>query len=334
VPVVDLHTHITPEGFKQAIRDHGEWHGLKAKVGELQFPGFRLSVEERLVQMADWGVDAQALSPNVGFFQYDNDLEVTKAIARECNDEIADIVAEHPGVFIGMGTVPMQDIPSAISELTRVIQSLGFKGVIIGDHVNGQTYDDPRFLPFFEAAESLGALLFFHQSGGTLVKSRIAGYYLDNSVGNLTERALTFGAIVYGGVLDRHPELKLMLAHAGGYAAFGASRMDKASGVLERGADAGRGFVPPLDHEGTSTPIHRAPSSYLNSFYYDCCTFSGPTLRFLIDQVGIDRVVLGTDYPAPMVLDDAVHWVRALDCLTDQEKDAILTSNPSRLAGL
>jgi len=333
VPVIDLHAHVTPDRFKAAIQSRGEWYGLRSHVGELQFPGFRLGVEDRLAQMKALGVDGQALSPNVGFFQYDRDLKTTQAIARECNDDIADMVAQHPDVFVGIGTLPLQDVPAAIVELDRLMQQLNFKGVIIGDHVNGHTYDEPQFRPFFEAAESLGALLFFHQSGGTVVKSRIERFFLGNSVGNLTERTLTFGALVLGGVVDRYPGLKLLLAHAGGYTAFGASRMDKAAGVLEEGADATRGFVPPLDHEGSSAPMHRAPSSYLSSFYYDCCTFSGATLRFLIDQVGIDKVVLGSDYPAPMVLGDAAHWVRGLDCLTETEMNAILADNPARLIG-
>jgi aminocarboxymuconate-semialdehyde decarboxylase len=334
LPTIDMHAHLTPQRYKDAIRTNGQWHGLFSDAGELHYPGFRLSVEERLAEMNALGVDMQMLSPTVGFYQYDKDPEITKAIARECNDEIAALTAEHPDRFVGMATLPMQDLTAAVAEMDRTIVDLGFKGVIIGDHVNGHTYDEPEFQPFWKEAESLRALVFFHQGETTIVNERIARYHLDNSVGNLTERALTFGALVFGGVLDKFPDLKPYLAHGGGYAAYGAARMDKTAGALEADASSGfSGYKPPLDSElqKTWSPLLSAPSDYLSRFYYDCCTFSGPTLRFLIDAVGIDRVVLGTDYPAPMVLLDAVNWINGLDCLTAAEKAAILAANPSNL---
>lgn len=339
--VIDLHAHLTPERFKAAVRDRGEWHGLTSEVGELQFPGFRLTADERLAEMDRMGVDVQVLSPNVGFFQYDNDLAVTATVARETNDEIAELMSRHPGRFMGLATLPMQDIPSAIAEMERAMLDLRFQGVEIGDHVNGLTYDDGCFRPFFQAAEALGAIVFFHQSGPTVVTERIDRYQLSNSIGNLTDRTITYASLVYGGVLDAFPRLKPLLAHGGGYAAFGAARMDKASGALEpdqRERSRSQhfdGYTSPFD--GATRAPHRmlrAPSSYLGSFSYDCCTFSGPTLRFLIDAVGVDRVVLGTDYPAPMVLLDAVNWVSGLGCLDADEKEAILSRNPAALLGL
>src|SRR5438309_4083610 len=141
LPVIDLHAHLTPERYKAAVRDRGEWHGLTSEVGELQFPGVRLSLAGRLAEMDRLGVDVQVLSPNAGFFQYDNDLGVTAAVARETNDEIAEVMARHPGRFMGLATVPMQHVPSAVAEMERAMLGLGFRGVEVGDHVNGLTYD-------------------------------------------------------------------------------------------------------------------------------------------------------------------------------------------------
>jgi len=234
MPVIDVHTHVTPERYKEAIRTQGSWHGLGPKAGQLDWPGFVTPLPERLAEMDEIGVDMQLVTPTVGFYQYDNDLETTKTIARDCNDEVGEMVEQYPTRFAGIATLPMQDISAAVAELERVMLELKLKGVIVSDHVNGRTYDEPEFLPFFEAAEELT----------------------------------------------------------------------------------------------------RPPSTYLDQFYYDCCTFSGPALRFLIDTVGIDRVMLGTDYPAPMVLIDAVDWVNGLDCLTAEEKDAILTKNPAAFLGL
>lgn len=256
---------------------------------------------------------------------------MTKRIQRECNDEIAETDAAHPTRFAGMATVPMQDTPSAIAEMERAMVDLGLKGVILSDHVMVRTYDDSDFLPFFSAAEELGALLFFHQGRDTIVAERIDRYMLPNAVGNLSERALVYAILVFGGIIDRFPNLKPYLGHGGGYTAYGVARMDKVAGALE--GQSNGGMTPPFGPNGGFSQ-RLPPSDYLDRFYYDCCTYSGTVLRFLIDAVGIDRVVLGTEYPAPMVLHDAVNWVRGLSELSHDEKEAILSGNPTRILGL
>ena len=328
MPVVDMHAHVTPERYKEAIRTDGEWYGLDATAGELDKGGFAKPISERLVEMDALGVDTQLVTPTVGFYQYDNELDITKIVATECNNEIAEIVEAHPGRFLGMATLPMQDVPSAIAELERVVGDLGFRGAVINDHVAGRTYDDPVFLPFFEAAEQLGALLFFHQGAPTIVTARIDRYKLPNAVGNLTERVLVYATLVFGGIMDRFPDLKALLAHGGGYTAFGIARLDKVAGALPGDFDGQMQPPFPTD-DGFAQRL--PPSEYLGRFYYDCCTYSGPALRFLIDTVGVDRVVLGTDYPAPMFLHDPVNWVRALPELSAAEAEAILVTNSNRL---
>jgi aminocarboxymuconate-semialdehyde decarboxylase len=334
MPVIDTHAHVTPERYKKVVRAGETWHGLDRTAGELGLGRFDQGLDERLADMAADGVDMQAVTPNAGFYQYANDIKTTKVIARECNEEIAGMVDQYPDKFVGLGTVPMQDPPSAIAELEHVMNEMNLKGAMISDHVAGRTYDEPEFLPFFQAAEELGAILFFHQGGDTVVNSRIRRYKLGNAVGNLTDRTLAFATLVFGGVMDRCPDLKLLLAHAGGYTAFGISRMDKVAGAMEGGFPES-GLTPPFGPDPAALyNITRPPSDYLSRFYYDCCTYSGPALRYLIDAVGIDQVVLGTDYPAPMFLTDPANWVRGLPELTASEKDAILATNPARLLGI
>jgi aminocarboxymuconate-semialdehyde decarboxylase len=249
------------------------------------------------------------------------------------------MVDDHPDRFSGLGTLPMQDVPAAIEELTRAMTQLNLKGAIINDHVNGRTYDDPEFLPFFAAAEQLGAVLEFHQGGGgvsgigTVVGPRIPRYSLPNGIGNLTDRTITFAALVFGGVLDKHPALKLQLAHGGGYTAFGIGRLDKVAGAFEGGYPAGP-LTPPFAQPAEQYRLDRAPSSYLGAFHYDCITYDGDALRFLIDKVGIENVMLGTDYPAPMLLIDSVRWIESLPQLTDDEKQMILRHNPNAFLNL
>jgi aminocarboxymuconate-semialdehyde decarboxylase len=148
-------------------------------------------------------------------------------------------------------------------------------------------------------------------------------------VGNLVERVLTFGTLVQGGIMDRFPRLKVCLLHGGGYTAFGLARMDKGweAQKLAYMCNYSAG-------EDSRQQITRPPSTYASAFYYDCATFSEPTLRFLIDTVGADRVVFGTDYPCPMQIIDPVNWINGLQSLTAAEKQAILWDNPARMLGL
>lgn len=331
MPVIDMHAHLTPERYKEAIRTRGYWYGLDETAGELRHGRFAQPLDQRLTNMDSDGVDMQLITPTIGFYQYDNALDVTQRIHKECNQEIHDVVTAHPDRFMGLGMVPMQDPPTAIAEMERIVGDLGLKGVILNDHVDGVTYDDPRFLPFFAAAQDLGALLFFHQGRDNVIANRSTRFKLTNAVGNLTERTLLYGGLVFGGVLDKYPDLKLLLAHGGGYVPYGVARMDKVAGALP--GDFNGEMSPPFgpddgfDHE-------RPPSEYLDRFYYDCCTYSGRVLRFLIDAVGIERVVLGTDYPAPMFLHDPVNWVRGLGELDETEKESILVRNSNQLLGV
>jgi aminocarboxymuconate-semialdehyde decarboxylase len=331
--VVDIHAHVTPDRYKEAIRSHGSWYGLGPEAGELNRPGFRLSIPERIAVMDRNGVDRQLITPTDGFFQYDNDLDTTARIAEECNQEIAEICDRYPTRFTGLGTVPMQDIPAAIAELTRCMKELDLKGVIVGDHVNNRNYDEPEFLPFFQAAEALGAILFFHRGDTTVVGARTRRYSLSNGIGNLTDRALTFANLVFGGVMDKCPKLKPLLAHGGGYVAFGIGRLDKIAGAFEGSYPDGP-LTPPFPQPESQYKLKRPPSTYMSQFYYDCCTFDGRALRFLIDTVGIDRVMAGSDAPAPMELLDLANWVKGLTELTADEKDAILRRNAAEFLSL
>jgi aminocarboxymuconate-semialdehyde decarboxylase len=325
--VVDVHNHVNPRPYLKAMRAGRDWYGFTADHGELENPRNHWTLEQRIADMDRLGVDMQALTVYGGFNKYDRDLELTKTVIRTCNDEVAAMVDEHPDRFVGLGILPMQNVAASVVELERAVTKLGLKGVTIKDHINGHTLDESQFLPFWEAAERLGAVVEFHQ-GNTIVAQRIPRYFLENTVGNLVERTLTFGALVQGGIIDRFPRLKICLLHGGGYVAFGVARMDK-------GWEAAKlDYMVKYSAEESRQSISKPPSQYVGSFYYDCATFSEPTLRFLIDTVGIDRVVFGTDYPCPMEMVDSVNWINSLKSLTYLEKRAILSVNPARILGI
>ena len=316
---IDIHAHITPEGFIDAFRKGGNWRGLTAgDVPNMRYnPRTTWSPEERIADMDSLGVDVQVLSTNAFFYCYDKDTATVVEMARECNDYVAQLAKDRPDRFSGFATLPMQDVPAAAAELERVM-SLGLKGAMIGDHVNGKTFDEPEFMPLWKAAEASGAVLLIHQGGDTIVSPRTGRYHLPNTIGNLADRAVTFASFVFGGVMDACPDLRVCLCHGGGYTCYGIGRMDRGWQVRRE----------------ARVQIQQPPSNYLNKFYYDCLTHSEEALRYLIDSVGIDRVVFGTDWPFDMAADWPVSWILSLESLTLDEKEAILHGNLERLLGI
>ena len=328
---IDIHAHVTPQCFWRATENGGSWHSIKREKnaqgtesavvgGKLQPlpPRARWTPEERIADMDSLGVDVHVVSPYVGFYNYHLDAKLAIASSRETNDEIRDMVRAWPQRFAGLGTLPMQDVKASIAEMERCMTQLGLKGVEINDHVNGRTLDEPEYRPFWKAADQMGAVIFFHQGGETLVSPRSKRYHLPNSIGNLVDRAVTFATLVHGGVMDECPNLKIVLGHGGGYTCYGIGRMDHAWQVR------------------TEARVHikTPPSAYLSRFYYDCIVYTEEALRFLIDTVGIDRVVFGTDWPYDMALDWPVSWVLAMKSLTPDEKEAILSKNLERLLNI
>ena len=328
---IDIHAHLTPQCFWKATEGGGNWHTLRREQdargrqlaviggsrGQLP-PKARWTPEERLADMDSLGVDIHVLSPYSGFYNYHLDLPVAVATSRDSNDEIHQMAKTWPDRFAGLATLPMQDVNAAIAELERVMVQLGFKGAMIDDKVNGRTLDEPEFLPFWKAAEQLGAMILFHQAGETIVSSRINRYHLPNTIGNLADRTVTFASLVFGGVMDACPDLKICLSHGGGYTCHGIGRIDRG---WETRAEA-------------RVNISQPPSAYLRRFYYDCIVYTEPALRFLIDTVGVDRVVFGTDWPYDMEFDWPVSWILSLESITQEEKEAILWKNLEGLLGL
>jgi len=319
---IDVHAHMTPQVLLRAKRDGRQLHGIEPEA-IARGQGLDIGPERRIADMDRLGVDAQVVSAEPQMYCYQYDVEPAAAIHRECNDEVHQLAVDRPDRFMGLAIVPMQDVSAAIDEMDRAVVGLGMQGVMIGDHVNGRSYDEPSFRPFWTAAEAMGAVVFLHQASPTLISSRLTRYHLPNTIGNPLERTLSFAALVFGGVMDRCPDLKVVLGHGGGYTCFAAGRLDW-----------GWQWRPEAREH-----IARPPSTYLSSFYFDCITHSGPALRFVIDTVGIDRVLFGTDYPGFAAgVEGASYqpreWLLGLENLSEAEKTAILGANLERVLGI
>jgi len=262
------------------------------------------------------GIDVQALAPAPAQTYYWADPELGRQTARTVNDNIASIVAGHPDRFVGLGTVPLQDVGLAIAELERIVAEHGFRGVEINTNVAGEDLAAPRLRPFFARAEELGTLLFIHPIGFTEGR-RLIEHYFNNVIGNPLESTLALGHLIFGGVLDQYPGLKVVVAHGGGYVPAYAGRMDHAAAA----------------RPDCCAHIHHAPSTYLRRLYFDSIVFDPSQLDYLVAQYGADHVLLGTDYPYDMGENDPIGFIESASLEPDQIR-AIVGGNAGRLLGL
>jgi len=273
--------------------------------------------EERLRDMDRMGIDIQAISvaPPQYFYWTEPDLGVR--VSRIQNDNLASIVERYPDRFVGLGTLPLQDVDASLEELDRVVHELGFRGVEICTSVNGDDFDDPRFAPLLQRFEELEILVVMHPNGFSHGE-RLAAYYLINTVGMPLDSTISISRMIFGGVLERHPELKICVVHGGGYLPFYPARFDHAYRA----------------REDCRENITRPPSTYLRQLYFDTMVFDAEDLGRLIARYGADHVLLGSDYPYDMGADDPVGFVRSVDGLDDKELALVLGGNAARMLKL
>ncbi len=226
--VVDIHCHLgipAADGIVQAKYPgpppgiHDFTNAKTAEVNKAQFAqiGRTLNtIDTRLEDMDRLGIDVQALSPSPGQYFYFTDAETGREAAQAVNNGMAEAVAKHPDRFVGMGTVPLQDPRLAVEEMRRCVKELDLRGIEINTNVNGKDFHAEEFRPFWAAAEELGILIFMHPLGFTDAK-RMTEYYFNNLIGNPLESTLALGHLIFGGVLDAYPGLKICVAHGGGY---------------------------------------------------------------------------------------------------------------------
>ncbi len=330
--VVDLHSHVAtpacqalvdglvpplPLADPFAFWSNGETKAYNAEhfaaiVPQLTDPARRLADMDRM------GVDVQALSVAPPQYYYWADPALGRRLARQQNEHLAELVAGRPDRFVGLATVPLQDVDAALSELDHAVGGLGLRGVEICTNVNGLDLDDRRFRPFFARVAELGVVVLLHPHGFTDGR-RLMDYYLTNVVGNPLESTIALTRLIHGGVLEELPSLRLCVVHGGGFLPFYASRMDHAW----RHRPEGRHHIP-----------DRPPSSYLRRIFVDCLVYDPAHLAFLVAQMGAERVVVGTDYPYDMGDDDPVGLVEATPGISDDDRARILGGNAARLLGL
>ena len=278
-------------------------------------PSFE-NLDLRLAQMDAMGVDVQIVSPSPNQYHYWAPEDLAEELVRIQNEGMAELCDRAPQRLVPFGAIAMQHATLAIEQMRHMVRNLGFKGFEISSSITGSDLSDPRFTPIWAEAEALGALIFIHPLGCSL-DARLAPAYLSNSIGQPVEHAVAIGHLIFGGVLDRHPGLKIVAGHGGGYLPVHMGRCDHA---WEQRSDA-------------HTCAHK-PSSYLKRLHFDSLVFDRRDLVTLIERVGASQVVLGTDYPFDMGHYDIHGLLAQIPELTLQDREAILGGNIARLIGL
>lgn len=322
---IDIHAHIIVPEIIRSSAPNEEWRpALSWENGKqfVEFGGRRLGSALRefvdmqtiLAEQDKADIDRLVLTPWSSLFRYDADIEASIQANQIQNNALAAIAQAHPDRIVSLGTVPLQDSDVAVAELKRCMHELGLAGVEVGTNVNGKYLGDEQFRPFWAAAEELGAVIQIHPIPG-LGGPTNREYYLWNAFANPAETAMTASHMILSGLLEEHPNLKIFLFHGGGHLPYQIGRLDRA---YEMRPEA-------------SAKISAPPSTYLKKFYFDTVTHSAQALSYLIDLVGVEQVMVGSDYPFDMGYDRPAELVESLNELSRTDKDAILSGNALKM---
>jgi aminocarboxymuconate-semialdehyde decarboxylase len=327
VCAIDTHAHFYPRSYIDLIARHGAAYGARCSVTPggmvIEAEGLRTpplgpqftDIDTRLAMMDRQGVRMQALSltqPMVYWAPGDLALDLCVAY----NDAVSTAHRAYPDRVVGLAMLPMHDPPRAITEIERVRTLSGIRGVYLATTINGHELADRMFYSIYERIEALRLPVFLHPIKG-LSHERMSSWYLHNSMGYPFETALAAAHLIFGGVLDDFPMLEVCLPHAGGALPALIGRLDHAFAVRPE-----------------CKALPRAPREYLQRFYYDTISHSESLMRYLVELVGVERIVLGSDYCFNMGYADPLEKLNALQFLTPETRARIAEGNARALLRL
>lgn len=323
---VDMHFHTIPPFFVEELKSDNRWNitvkeqpdgSQVMQIGKLSIPVApdHYLVPAILETMDRMRIDVAAISPAPILFQNHHDPGVLCELYRRVNEHMITLARSYPERFRPLGLVCLKSPEEALAELHRVMDA-GLSGIEMETNIGGVNLDAEEFLPVYAAAEERGAVIFLHPLG-VLGANRLRSFYLTNLIGNPTDTAVAVASLVFGGVMTRYPELKIVLPHGGGTTPCLCGRWDHGSVVR-----------PELTH------MHELPSELIRRFYFDTLTHSEAALSQLIEVVGVERIVLGSDHPYDMGDPELVARIERRTDLTEVERSAILGGNAARILSM
>ena len=324
---IDLHNHVVPPTIVDALSKHPDRYGMgiEEKDGKRWF-----NSHGRLAELApvfydadakvEWmdrnKLDIAAISVGPPIYFYWLSADVGLQAAKLANDGIAQMVAKRPDRLRGMAHLPMQDPDAAIAELERVVKEYKFKGVEVGTSIEGVELANPKFRKVLKTIEQLGCFVFTHPYQ-CLAQGGMGDYYLSNFVGFPLDTTLMVAHLMYSGALDELPDLKILLAHGGGYVPYQIGRFIHGFNVRPE----------------PKTKTQTSPADLLRRFYFDALTHDPQAARHLINRVGADRVVIGSDHPFDMGPPDLMGAIDAIPDLSASEREYVCSLNALSLLG-
>ncbi len=320
--IIDIHTHTFCPAVEPLVRDLPGYAAIpykrdmsagSAATDAAEGPRLRAAFngwDQRRADMARMRIDAQVVAPAPGQQHYWVEARLLRRISSMQNDHVAGFVAQAATIAAGLGTLPMADVPGAVAEARRGVQELGLRGFQIDSRVNDMELSDRSFDALWECLADLGAVLVIHPLGFSDGK-RLGPFFMVNVVGQPLEETIAFHHLVLGGVLDRHPGLRVLISHGGGYVPSYAGR---------------------LDHAWKHRPelrqlISEPPSAYLRRLWFDTCVFRPDLVENLVTLAGAGRVLLGSDYPFDMGDLDPAGLVEACSALDGAQRSAVMGGN-------
>ena len=325
---IDMHAHWTPRELIRKSAQGDDWYGwriLKDAKGReyvtqgeriIQFAASRAALDDPMrranLRQQGEGIDLEMLLLTAVWWNYYLDETEAARFCREVNTEVAEVQRAYPDRFQGVAMLPMQHPKLALREMEYVSGQLGLRTVFVASNVRGLNLDEPAVLPLLEAAAGMGLSIVVHPTiWDKAGEERMPRYYFWNSFGAPLESSLAAMSIVYSGLLDRHPDARIMFTQGGGWIHFGVGRFNLR--YLQR-EDA--------------RPMKQPPVNYLSRLYFDCLVHDDDSLELLKKRAGADHIFIGTDHPAGgNIVGGAVPWIKKCKFLSDAEKERVLWRN-------
>ena len=322
---IDIHTHVEFEKTQTFVNKQYTDEEIfsrfvvaaagprSARINKGLMPALREPLRDtrrKIHDMDERKLAFSILSSTPFAFFYEIEEGPAIELARYQNDQLAEIVKKHPDSFAAMATLPLQAPDAALKELDRAIDDLGLRGIEVGSHVGERELGDRVFWPVYEFLEKSGLPMFIHPHH-VAGMDRLQEFYLSNLIGNPLDTTIASANLIFSGVFEKYPGLKVILAHGGGQLPYIFGRLEHGYQVRPECRDY----------------VHQSPRQFLGNFYFDILTHSEEALRYLISLVGSQHVLLGTDYPYDMGENHPVETILRVAGITESDRRKILRDN-------